>query len=194
MNHFRLQLWTMLPILLVVCACASNVSDRLSSPFAEGDNNIEGAYYTELIDIDDKEVTHMFDTPTKLESLPSDWKELGADIYRLNCAGCHGARGAGADGAYPALANSTFVNGAYGPVVTLPMYGKGAMPSFSGLLSDAEIAMVISYIRNAWGNDAPAVSPSQVAPFRNADYEVPLAAFEAFFGMTQGNNYETVPE
>ena len=180
-------------LLLVVSGCITEVAESIPTLSRE-EAPLAGAYYTELVDIRDRAVVRSFDSPSRPEALPSDWKEWGADLYRLNCAGCHGATGQGAPGAYPALANTDFINGPYGPVVTLPMYGKGAMPSFSGLLSDAEIAMVVSYIRNTWGNNAPPVSPSQVAPFRNPDCEIPLAAFELFFGMTQGNDYASIPD
>jgi mono/diheme cytochrome c family protein len=40
------------------------------------------------------------------------------------------------------------------------------MPSFAWKLSDAEIADVATYIRHSWGNDAPAVSASEVADLR----------------------------
>ena len=42
----------------------------------------------------------------------------------------------------------------------------GSMPAYGGKLSDQEIADVATYIRNAWGNAAPAVTPAQVAKAR----------------------------
>jgi mono/diheme cytochrome c family protein len=42
------------------------------------------------------------------------------------------------------------------------------MPSFAWQLSDADVAAVVTYIRNAWGNVAPAVSASGVANMRHA--------------------------
>ena len=41
-----------------------------------------------------------------------------------------------------------------------------AMPAFGWLLSDQEVAAVLTYIRNAWGNNAPAVSAGDVAKAR----------------------------
>jgi mono/diheme cytochrome c family protein len=43
-----------------------------------------------------------------------------------------------------------------------------AMPSFDWLLSDDQVAAVVTYIRNAWGNAAPAVSASEVGKTRQA--------------------------
>ena len=43
---------------------------------------------------------------------------------------------------------------------------KGSMPAYAAKLSDREIADVTNYIRNAWGNAAPAVTPEQVAKAR----------------------------
>jgi mono/diheme cytochrome c family protein len=98
----------------------------------------------------------------------------GEEIYRQNCATCHGFEGEGAQGFFPALRNNALVNGPYALLVIVPMYGRGAMPSYSSLLTDEEIALVLTYIRSAWGNDAGAISPSQIAPFRQPGIDVPL--------------------
>ncbi len=100
--------------------------------------------------------------------------EQGKKIYTENCAACHGHDGQGVEGVFPALRNNATVVGPYGPVVILPMYGRGAMPSFSGILTDEDIALVLTYIRGAWGNDGDAISPSQVAPFRQEGIEAGL--------------------
>jgi mono/diheme cytochrome c family protein len=51
-------------------------------------------------------------------------------------------------------------------VATLGAPTGPAMPSFAWKLSDANVAAVISYVRNAWGNAASRVSPNDVANFR----------------------------
>jgi mono/diheme cytochrome c family protein len=45
-----------------------------------------------------------------------------------------------------------------------------AMPSFAWKLSDAEVAAVVTYIRNAWGNAAPHVSPGEVSNMRQTPH------------------------
>lgn len=87
--------------------------------------------------------------------------EEGENIFITNCAACHNETGEGFE-EIPALAGNPFVtleNPA--PVVDTVMNGRGSMPSFRGSLSDEEAAAVITYIRNAWGNSAPAVPPKQ---------------------------------
>lgn len=91
---------------------------------------------------------------------------LGETIYAGNCATCHGADGTGEPGVYPPLEGNEFVLGEPGPVIELVLSGRGGMPPFGGDLSDREVAAVLSYIRNAWGNDAPEVSTGQVEAVR----------------------------
>jgi hypothetical protein len=77
-------------------------------------------------------------------------------------------RGKGAPGAFPALAGSAYVNGPADAVVKTLLEGrKGtAMASFKQL-SDTELAAVIDYVRNSWGNaNAEAVLPAQVKAAR----------------------------
>ncbi|MCE7984982.1 MAG: cytochrome c [Caldilinea sp. CFX5] len=101
----------------------------------------------------------------------------GARLYFRNCAGCHGTEGEGAPNAYPALAGSRLVNGPYGPMLMPIMYGQGAMPGFTGLLTDRELALVSTYIRREWGNQGTAISPTQIGDFRLDAAEVPLDPF-----------------
>jgi mono/diheme cytochrome c family protein len=103
----------------------------------------------------------------------TDWTGRGAELYRQNCATCHGDEGEGIHPYFPALAGSALVQGPVGGVVILPMYGRGAMPSFAEILDDQDMAIVLSHIRSQWGNNAPAISPEQVAPFRQPGVEVP---------------------
>jgi mono/diheme cytochrome c family protein len=104
-------------------------------------------------------------------------EDEGARLYFRNCAGCHGTNGEGAAGAYPPLAGSGLVNGPYGPMLMPVVYGRGAMPGFSGLLEDEELAKVSSYIRAQWGNQGDMVSATQISRFRLKEAEVPLDPF-----------------
>jgi mono/diheme cytochrome c family protein len=103
-----------------------------------------------------------------------DVRATGADIYKAQCAGCHGDEGEGALGAYPALAGNRAVtmdmpanvirivlSGGYLPATRGNPRPYG-MPPFAQTLDDASIAAVVSYIRSAWGNRAAPVSRLQV--------------------------------
>ena len=97
---------------------------------------------------------------------PEDLIAMGEPIYGQQCEGCHGPDGMGLDGAYPALADNQFVLGEPEPVIDVVLRGRGGMPPFGGQLDDQQIAAVLSYIRNTWGNDAPVVRPEDVAAER----------------------------
>ena len=88
----------------------------------------------------------------------------GADVYK-NCIACHGADGKGIPGVFPAIAGSEVVNGDISAQLDLVMFGKAgtAMVAFANQLSDEEIASVITYQRNSFGNDVgDFVSPADV--------------------------------
>jgi cytochrome c oxidase subunit 2 len=97
-----------------------------------------------------------------------DVKELvarGEKVYASTCVACHQATGQGSPAIKaPALAGNKFVTGAeQGPIDTV-LNGRPntAMQSFKQSLSDTEIAAVITYARNSWGNKASDVQPAEV--------------------------------
>jgi mono/diheme cytochrome c family protein len=93
----------------------------------------------------------------------------GARVYIANCSGCHQLDGRGVPGAFPPLAGNPVVTGNPARVVAIVRRGSrgrervlgawygGEMPGWEGLLSNDEIAQVVSYIRAAWNNDAPPI-------------------------------------
>ncbi len=91
----------------------------------------------------------------------------GKAVFAANCAACHQATGAGIPGAFPALKGNRFVQGEAGPVITTVLMGRGGMPTFAESVDDAQLAQVISYIRQAWGNRAGPVSAEAVQAVRN---------------------------
>ena len=80
--------------------------------------------------------------------------DLGETTYIAHCAACHQPTGLGLPPTFPALKGSAVAT--QGPVlehITLVLNGKGMMPAFGKQLSLNEIAAVVTYERNAWGND-----------------------------------------
>jgi len=78
----------------------------------------------------------------------------GESLYRANCAECHQRDGQGISTIYPALDGSEVVTGSGIDVALVMLIGRGEMPSFDGALSNAEIAAIINYLRNAWSNQS----------------------------------------
>ena len=80
--------------------------------------------------------------------------KLGESVYMGHCAACHQPTGLGLPPAFPALKGSVIAT--QGPIedhIALVVKGKNMMPPFGKQLSLQEIAAVVTYERNAWGND-----------------------------------------
>lgn len=92
----------------------------------------------------------------------------GEKLYVTSCAACHQANGQGVPGAFPALAGGAIATGPVDAHIDMVMNGKAgtAMASFKALLNDADMAAIISYERNAWGNDAGIVQPAAIKAAR----------------------------
>jgi cytochrome c oxidase subunit 2 len=89
----------------------------------------------------------------------------GESVYNTNCAGCHKKDGSGMPPVFPAMKGSPIANGAAADHMNIVLNGKGAMPLFK-MLGDADLAAVITYERNAFGNTGSVVQPSDVKSAR----------------------------
>ncbi len=96
--------------------------------------------------------------------------ERGERVYATACAACHQANGAGIPPTFPALKGSPVVIEdlpAHLDIVVNGVSGT-AMQAFGPQLSEADLAAVISYERNAWGNNTgEMVTPKQVFDYKN---------------------------
>jgi cytochrome c oxidase subunit 2 len=106
--------------------------------------------YTKWVEAKKKEMAALADDPSKIYTL-AEQMDRGAKVYAANCAACHQANGKGA-GSFPALDGSKVVHGPKEANFQIMLNGKGAMPKWGGVISDGDIAAVITYTRNAWGN------------------------------------------
>lgn len=106
--------------------------------------------YTKWVEEKKKEMAALADDPSKVYTL-AEQMERGAKVYAANCAACHQPNGKGA-GSFPALDGSKVVLGPKEANFQIMLNGKGAMPKWGGVISDGDIAAVITYTRNAWGN------------------------------------------
>ncbi len=106
--------------------------------------------------------------PEGLFGSPSRFTEpTGAAIYQAVCTGCHMANGRGAigAGAYPALADNTRL-AASGYPIWVVLHGQRAMPPFGKYLSNQQVADVVGFIRQNFGNaytDMPLIGDVQAA-------------------------------
>jgi len=106
--------------------------------------------------------------------------QAGAAIYADQCAACHAMTGDGVARLFPTLKHSASVQSddatsllrvvleGTRAVATDRAPTGPAMPAFGWKLSDSQIAAVLTYVRNTWGNAAAAVSASQVTTARKA--------------------------
>lgn len=107
---------------------------------------------------------------------------LGKRVFTQNCVVCHQASGQGVPGQFPPLVGSEWVLGTDwagdNHIVTIVLHGlqgvvtvKGsqynnAMAPWGGVLKDDQIAAVLTYVRNEWGNKAPPITKEFVAKVR----------------------------
>ncbi len=96
--------------------------------------------------------------------------ERGEKVYQANCVACHQADGMGVPGAFPAINGSGVATGPLPEHIRIVLNGGRpgtAMVAFGKQLSDADIAAVVTYQRNAWDNKVgDAAQPAAIAAVR----------------------------
>ena len=106
----------------------------------------------------------------------------GQLVYNNACMACHTATGLGTPGQFPPLAGSEWVaaegpnrmirlvlHGITGPItVKGQSFNNATMPPWKDTLKDDEIAAVLTFVRNSWGNKGAAVTPEQVKALRDS--------------------------
>ncbi|GAB3630139.1 cytochrome c oxidase subunit II [Pandoraea terrae] len=120
--------------------------------------------YAKWVDQRKKLMAASVDDPNKIYTLP-ELMERGQKVYASNCAVCHQPNGRGG-GAFPALDGSKIATGPVADHIGIVLHGKNAMPNWSQL-NDVELASVITFERNSWGNKtSEIVQPAQVRDAR----------------------------
>lgn len=125
----------------------------------------------------------------------------GALIYDSTCSTCHGKDGYGLDGLAPQLNRSDWVTGKKDKVIATVLFGltgpiivNGTTPKVSGDMpgigqnpefSNQDIAQIVSFIRNAWGNQAAEVSEEEVIKisdkFKNRDKPFTMREIDSYW-------------
>jgi cytochrome c oxidase subunit 2 len=98
-------------------------------------------------------------------------KSGGEKVYARTCIACHQANGQGLPPAFPPLANGKTATGPVAGTINIVMNGSAknpAMAAWKSQLSDLELASVITYVRNSFGNSVgPLVEPKDIATARH---------------------------
>ncbi len=142
------------------------------------------------------------------ETATGDMAQLMADgqgLYNTHCAACHQPTGQGLAGAFPPLAKSdylmkdrsravaTVVQGKTGEIKVNGQMYNAVMPGM-GHLSDAEIAAILTYATNSWGNEASAFGVEEVVKVRSDTGLEDRAAGERHPGASEGEmRYQGTP-
>jgi len=103
---------------------------------------------------------------------------LGKRLFTANCIACHQVTGLGMPGVFPPLAGSEWAQGPEERIIRIVLHGvsgpinvtgkdfNNTMTPFGSILKDEQIANVLTYVRQEWGNKAPPVTPEAVAKIR----------------------------
>jgi cytochrome c oxidase cbb3-type subunit 2 len=156
------------------------------SPFVETDEEIIETNATVIEGIPDW--VNYPASPKALEDI-SEQMSAGKEVYTKigsgggGCVTCHQPTGLGVPLAFPPLAASDWVKGDKDRLIKISLYGlmgeievngvkyNGVMTAPGippGSLTDQQVADVLTFVRNSWGNSASAVSPSEVAEIRDS--------------------------
>jgi nitrite reductase (NO-forming) len=121
-------------------------------------------------------VTEQPSKAAPLAKTKTDRIERGHAVYTANCMACHQAGGEGIPSAFPPLAKSDYLNadkmraikavtgGLQGPLTVNGKAFNGVMPAWT--LGDEDVANVLTYVYNSWGNSGKVVTPQEVKAHR----------------------------
>ena len=120
---------------------------------------------------DKKEAAFKLAELTEKEWTTAELVERGESVYATNCVACHQVNGQGITGIFPALAGSDIVLNNKPRNIEILMEGvQGAAMNSVDYLSEVELASVITYTRQSWGNaekgDGEIVSPKDIVDYK----------------------------
>jgi cytochrome c oxidase subunit II len=124
--------------------------------------------YSKWVGAQKQQMAAAADEGAKTYSL-AELMSRGEKVYAANCVACHQANGKGLPPAFPALEGSKIAKGAKAAHIAIVLHGKPntAMAAYGGQLGDGDIAAVVTYERNAWGNNTgDLVQPAEIRAAR----------------------------
>jgi nitrite reductase (NO-forming)/hydroxylamine reductase len=115
----------------------------------------------------------------------------GQKVYEAQCQACHQPTGLGMTGAFPPLAKSDYLladkrraiaivlHGKQGPITVNNQKFDAVMPPMGAQMSDEDVANVVTYILNSWGNKGGVATAAEVKALRSPDRVLPSAQTQA---------------
>ena len=122
---------------------------------------------------------HIRNPDEQKDILGGETTAAGAKIYQTYCVACHQGDGRGDGSRFPSLASTRWVSGSPQRLISIVLHGlqgpievegksfDGVMPA-NAFLTDEQVAQLLTYLRQNFGNHAPAVSADDVATQRAA--------------------------
>jgi len=145
----------------------------------------KGAMPSVIKDVKEKKI--VVKVPDHLKDKAAKAYEIGSEVFHreAHCATCHQPNGMGLDPAFPPLVGTPWVTGSEERLAKIVLHGihgkievngkvydpeKGVPPmtAFGAILKDNEVAGVLTYVRNSWGNKADPVNAETVKKVREA--------------------------
>ena len=116
--------------------------------------------------------------------------QRGASIYYTVCVACHQVDGNGVPGIYLPLNKGGIAN-LEDPTLFIytVLYGRGGMPRFNSTYSNADIASVITFVRQEWDNNAAPVTEAEVAAVRDNYSATPIVSPTPDAQIPEGQNH-----
>ena len=122
---------------------------------------------------------------TVAKTVPEQVKS-GKELYGRTCFACHQSEGQGVPNAFPPLAKSDFLNANSDRAIGAVLHGLSGEITVNGKkfnnvmtsqnLTDEEVADVLTYVYNSWGNNKTVVTPAKVKAIRSKPAPKPAAA------------------
>jgi mono/diheme cytochrome c family protein len=106
--------------------------------------------------------------------------QKGRDLYGTSCGACHQPHGKGLDNMAPTLVKSNWVNGSLSRLIGVAVHGLSGPIKVNGIpvenvppimpphsyMKDEQLADILTYVRNAWGNRGEIVNPDQIFKYK----------------------------
>lgn len=140
-------------------------------------NRYSGHFHATVYDEETPEHYHL--TATAAAAPQVDPIEQGRKLY-VTCAACHQPTGMGLAPVFPPLAGSEWVTGSEDRLIRIVLHGlqgpikvkgtdfNGVMPGLATALNDTQIASILTFVRQEWGNQAGPITKEKVAEVRAA--------------------------